>query len=344
MLGPVSAVLGRLAVGRARKQWPFDGGGGGASHHTLRATDTVAAPTGGSTDAAAMLRDLLWDSRAGRAFDVTCRATDEGSPADAAVAFPSPKPVGHAASDTVHLDWHAARDGRPGDLRPGAPAMLVLDILQGNNLVANFVARSFARHGVHGFVMHMPFTGPRRAPGEAYDWNWFLPSLRQAIADARRARDVIAALPRVDAARVGVQGTSLGGFVATVAAAIDDAFAPAVIALAGGDVYRILSEGRADAARVRGRLRGVGFTDRKLKDELWRSEPLRVAHRLNRRKTGLLTARHDQVVPPRFSKQLADTVCLARPHHRTFAGCHYTCLVSAPWILGAMLQATASPN
>jgi len=299
----------------------------------FRATDTLRLTSDDTTDTTAMIRDLAWTPGV---FDVAARTTD--SHADATLRFPSPRPIGHRVSDRVSLDWHAARDCN-GHLI-NAPAILVLDILQGGNIVSNFIARHFARKGIHGFTMHMPFTGERRDPSEKYDWNYFLPSLRQSIADARRARDVIAGLPGVTG-KISVQGTSLGGFVATVTAALDNAFSRNIITLAGGDVFRILNEGRADAALVRERLRSVGFTDRKLRDELWRSEPLRVAHRLDRDHTWLLTARQDQVVFPRYSLKLADRAHLHLPQHRKFAGCHYTCLISAPWILGTMVRAAA---
>lgn len=325
MIGKVQHVLSCLGFGRTLRQAPIVDG------LTFHATDTLKVDIGDSTDVNDMLRDLTWNAGG---FDVSTRTT--GTNADATISFASPRPIGHKLSDTVHLDWHAARDkaGRLID----APAVLVLDILQGGNLVSNFIGRHFSRRGYHGFTMHMPFTGNRRDAKEKYDWRYFIPSLRQSIADARRARDVIAALPRVTGG-VSVQGTSLGGFVATVTAALDNAFTSNIITLAGGDVYRILSEGRADAALVRQRLRGVGFNDRKLRDELWRSEPLRVAHRLNADRTWLFTARQDQVVFPRFSRKLADRAHLARPHHRLFAGCHYTCLINAPWLLGAMVTA-----
>lgn len=328
LIGRVQHILSRLGVGRTEKQAPIHDG------FSIRAADTLKIPTDESSDTCAMLRDLMWD--AGE-FDVTSRTI--GSHSDATLRFASPRPLGHSVSDTVYLDWHAARspDGRLID----APAVLVLDILQGGNLVSNFIGKHFARRGFHGFSMHMPFTGQRRDPREKYDWRYFLPSLRQSIADARRARDVIACLPRV-VGGVRVQGTSLGGFVATVTAALDGAFTSNIITLAGGDLYRILSEGHADAAKVRQQLRTVGFNDRALRDELWRSEPLRVAHRLNPDHTWLLTARQDQVVFPRFSRKLADRAHLPRPHHRLFAGCHYTCLISAPWILGAMVQGAGS--
>jgi hypothetical protein len=257
---------------------------------------------------------------------------------DATLRFPSPAPRNESDApdvDRVALDLYAARDRRTGQVTP-APAMLVLDILQGNNVVANFIARSLARRGIHAAVMHMPFTGKRRRPGQTdYDWREFLPSLHQAVTDARRARDVLAALPFVTGP-VGIQGTSLGGFVSTIAAALDDAFDPVVITLAGADVYRVLRHGKIDAAKVHRRLCDAGHDDLTLRRSLWKTEPLRIAHRLSPHKTHLLTANRDQVVPAYHSDLLAQAAGIPANHHKHFPGCHYTVALCAPLILRAI--------
>jgi hypothetical protein len=195
-----------------------------------------------------------------------------------------------------------------------------------------------AKAGVHAFVLHMPQNGRRRSVSEPHDWSAFLPSLRQGAADARRARDVIAALPTVTGP-IGLQGTSLGGFVATVTASIDNAFDRVLLALTGGDVYGILTTGRMDAARVRKHLHDAGFDDARLRSWLWGMEPLRVAHRLDPRRTWLFSARFDQVVAAAHSRRLAAEIGLDWQHHRHFGGCHYTCVLSAPRFLSEMIRA-----
>lgn len=298
--------------------------------------DTLSATPAAHEDAEA-LRHLIWTPQT---FDAHISPHSHNS--DATVAFPSPLCDGDPTSDRVHLDWYHARD------RAGAPvsgqAMLVLDILHGSNVVSSFIARTFARNGIHGLVMHMPHTALRtsRPAREKYDWGVFLPSLRQAVMDARRARDVIAQLPGVDGS-IGVQGTSLGGFVTTLAAGLDGAFDKVVVALAGGDVFGILSAGSMDAAKVRHRLEDLGWDDDRLREELWKTEPLRLAHRLNAARTWLFSARWDQVVPSLYSARLARSIGLSASHHRKFAGCHYSCVLSAPRMLSEMLQVVRAP-
>jgi hypothetical protein len=187
-------------------------------------------------------------------------------------------------------------------------------------------------------VLHRPQTGRRRETPHKHDWHTFLPSLRQGACDARRARDVVAAMPMI-AGGVCLQGTSLGGFVATMAGSIDGAFDTTILALTGGDVYGVLSHGKMDAARVRQHLREIGYTDSKLREFLWEIEPLRIAHRLDAKKTWLFSARYDQVVPGIHGKKLAEAIGLEWSHHRQITGCHYTCAINAHRFMSEMMQA-----
>jgi hypothetical protein len=296
----------------------------------LRITDTVAPGPVATSDAREVLNALFWPNET---FDVHCQHT--GDAGDATLRFPSPLPLGHEVWDEVIMDWYIARD-RSGQSTTG-PAVLILDILQGGNMVSNFIARALAKNGIHGFVMHMPQSGNRRRAGEEHSWAAFLPGLRQAAGDARRARDIIAALPTV-VGPIGLQGTSLGGFVATLAGSIDNAFDPVLLALTGGDVYGVLTRGKMDAIRVRKGLMQAGYTDQKIHDFVWSIEPLRIVHRLDPRRTWLFSARHDQVVSAIHGKKLAAEIGLPSSHHRQFAGCHYTCVIGAARFLQEIIR------
>ena len=288
-----------------------------------------------AADESEVLRQINWQRQT---FDATFDCWPDGG--DVAFRFPSPLPLGHRAWDTVVVDWHIAR-GRLGNFKAG-PAVLVLDILQGGNLVSGYVAKTLARHGIHGFVLHMPQNGRRRDGDRPYDWSLFLPSLRQAAADARRCRDVIAGLPLVNGA-IGIQGTSLGGFVATLAGAIDNTFDRVFLALTGGDTYGVLTTGKADAARVRRHLLEAGFDDRTLRDVLWQMEPLRVAHRLDPRRTWLFSARFDRVVAGGYSRKLARAIGLDARHHRQLFGGHYTCALDGWRFLSTLVHLARRP-
>jgi hypothetical protein len=299
----------------------------------ISVSDTIApaiTERAGSSAEREVLANLIWEPAT-----FTAEATADCD-ADLGIRFPSPKPQGIPDWDTAMLDWHFARD-KSGQVQ-SAPAVIVLDILQGGNLVSGYIARTLAANGLHAFILHLPQNGRRMTPGKKHDWNYFLPSLLQGASDARRARDVVAALPMVKGG-VSLQGTSLGGFIATMAASIDNGFASVILALTGGDVFGVLTKGKMDAARVRQRLREAGYTDDKLREWLWQIEPLRIAHRLEAKKTWLFSARHDQVVPKAHGQQLAQAIGLDWSHHRQLAGCHYTCAINARRFLQEMTRA-----
>ncbi len=300
---------------------------------TLQILDTTPAATPARQSEA--LSQFMWPP--GKFHAAFKHSSDTG---DMAIHFPSPLPLGNAVWDNVVLDWHVARD-RAGRFIRG-PAVLVLDILQGGNLVASYVAKTLAKSGIHGLVLHTSQNGSRRVGNESYDWAKFLPGLRQAVADARRCRDVISYLPLVEGS-IGIQGTSLGGFVATLAASIDGAFDRVFLALTGGDTYGVLTQGRADAARVHRHLLDAGLDDATLREYLWKIEPLRVAHRLDPTRTWLFSACFDQVISRTNSGKLAAAIGLDRRHHRRLLGCHYTCALDGRRFLSQLVSAFRQP-
>jgi len=153
---------------------------------------------------------------------------------------------------------------------------------------------------------------------------------------------VIAALPLIEGA-ISIQGTSLGGFIATLAGSIDRAFDHVFLALSGGDTYGVLSTGKADAARVREHLLKSGYNEQTLRDSLWDIEPLRVAHRLDPRRTWLYSACFDKVVSRGSSRKLARAIGLDSQHHRQLFGGHYTCVLDGWRFLSAMMAAVRRP-
>ncbi len=289
--------------------------------------------TDASPEAQSMLEDYNWTPKQ---FEAICHlGTKHG---DARIEFPSPFADRPKCSANATMTWHVARN-RAGQ-RVRGPAMIVLDVLQAGNFISGYIGRSLAHQGIHAFVMDLPHLRKRSVGGR--DCETLLHATRQAIVDARRARDVAAAMPGVDG-RIGIQGTSFGGFVASIAAGLDNAFDVTCLALCGGNIYDILTEGRVESAKLKRRLNEGGITDmNQMKKFLWQIEPMRVAHRLNPRRTFLWVARRDQVVPLVRSKDLAHAIGLLPDHMQTLSGCHYTCALASPWwtqrLIGSVKQ------
>jgi dienelactone hydrolase len=204
--------------------------------------------------------------------------------------------------------------------------------------VGKLFARLFAGQGVHAFLVQLPNYGLRRTAKQKPTGDQFLVAMRQGIADVRRARDAVAVLPGVDPTRISVQGTSLGGFVASTAAGIDRGFEQVFIMVAGGDLHSMLLRGQREAAELRERLEQAGFTGDKLRELMWAVEPTRLAGRLDPQSTWLYSAEYDTVVPMANALALKNAARLPDDHHMRLPGDHVTTIVYVPMILDHVVK------
>jgi len=298
-----------------------------AARQTYQARDTLSPVADPLADAASCLRDLTWTPAP---FFVTC-CREPGAAYDFLVQFPSPVASGDAVNDRVSMEWYQPRDEQ-GEVRE-APAVLVIHESGRSMPVGRLFARSFQAAGMHSFLIHLPYYGKRNAEGRDPKPDQLFTLIRQAIADARRARDAIAVLPHVDASHIAVQGTSLGGFVVATSASLDRGFQSVFIMLAGGNLYDMFQRGQREVAQARRELAEAGITDVQLKELLWQIEPTRVVHRLDPQRTWLFSAEQDQVVPIANADALAKAARLSEAHHIRVPGNHYTVIVYFPVIL-----------
>lgn len=287
----------------------------------LQSHDTLGPTTDSKPDAQACLDGLAWSPAP---FSVTW-APDPDSASRRIVSFPSPVPSGDATNDRVTMVWYPAfQDGAQQDQ---APAVLVVHESGRAMPVGRLFARAFQAEGMHAFLIHLPYYGLRRGDAERPEPDNLVTVIRQAIADVRRGRDAIAVLPGVDTSRIAIQGTSLGGFVTSVAASLDRAFQTTFVMLAGGNLYDVLLGEARDAANFRRDLEHAGFQGDAVRQLLWQIEPIRVAHRLDPQRTWLYTAENDEVVPLESALALARTAGLSDAHHVRMAGGHYTAII-----------------
>lgn len=295
------------------------------------ARDTLDCGVESSTDAAECLKGLTWQPAD---FEVIL---EDGNPKEGnerMVRFHSPKPLGNPVNDLVAMEWHIARDdsGKPMT----APAMVVVHESGSGMNVGRIVARGLAAHGMHTFMLQMPSYGVRKAKDR--EVTEFLPSLKQAIADVRRARDAVAALPLVDSKMVGVQGTSLGGFVTATVSGLDSGFQRNFILLAGGNLHEVIFSGQKDAAKVRERLEKAGATREQIIENARQIEPLRLAHRVRPDVTWLWSGKFDDVVPPPSSFAFAKAAKLPADHHIEMPANHYSGIIFLPKVLDDMAR------
>jgi dienelactone hydrolase len=228
------------------------------------------------------------------------------------------------------MQWYAAKDA---DGKPiHAPAVVVVHESGRSMPVGRIIAKGLRAHGLHAILVHLPGYGNRKS--ELADRpEMILTSLRQGIADVRRARDAVAQLPLVDASRIGVQGTSLGGFVTSTVIGMDQGFDRGFILLAGGRLDQVVLQGKKDAAKIREKLSNLGITDEQIVDLARPIEPLRLAHRIRPETTWLYNGMFDDVVPRQSSYALATAAKLAAEHHIELPANHYSGIIFLPVVL-----------
>ncbi len=297
---------------------------------TFSATDTLEVGDESNEDARQCLDALSWP-RTTFAIEIVAPAISKQE--DVFVTFPSPIRGSEPKFETVFLEWYQARTDA-GELAV-APAVIVVHESGRKMPVGRMVAQGFRQRGIHAFLIQMPGYGERRGPAIS-GIKELAVRLRQGIADTRRAKDAVAALPCVLKDRIALQGTSLGGFVTSTTAGLDPSFHSVFILLAGGDVYSVVKNGEREAAKIREAIISKGESEEELKQAAWSIEPTRLAHRLNPERTWLYSGLFDQVVPIENARLLAKSAGLKGNHHFQMPADHYTGILLLPGILDQM--------
>lgn len=334
---PMLSSLGRLtaALLLAAATGPAFAGDAGAVNLTAR--DSLAPAKDANPDAQACIDLLTWPPGE---FSVQSQPAVDAD-YDALVSFPSPRHSGDPVNDRVTLEWYrphaAATDPTP------RPAMVVVHESGSRMEAGRMFARTFRERGLHAFLIHLPYYGERRKGGGRPENADFTVLVRQGIADARRARDAVAVLPGVAPDRVALQGTSLGGFVATLTGALDRGYSAVFIMLAGADFYDILQTGQKDTAKLREKFAQAGFEGERLKELLSAVESQRIAHRLDPQRTWMYSAQDDEVVPIRNARLLASLAGLEKSHQLEVPGGHYSVALYFPFIVDHVMQQIDKP-
>jgi len=290
----------------------------------FQARDTLDPGPESSADASQCLQGLTWPP--GK-FSVHCEMpTDRRG--EVLLRFPSPVQTGDADNDRVAVEWYVA--GMDTGQAKRSRAVVVVHESGRGMTVGRLFAATLRKEGLHAFMVQLPGYGHRVGPGRRVPSERLFNRLRQAIADVRRTRDAIAALPLVDTSHVSLQGTSLGGFVVATSASLDAGYDSLFVMLAGGNLYQTLLEGKRDTASIRKKLAGAGITGKRLKTLTLSIEPTRLAHRLDPQRTWLFSGIRDTVVPMKSALALAQSARLADNHHVKMPTDHYTGIVLLP--------------
>ena len=297
-----------------------------AAGEAFTSTDTLVLDDEANTDAKDCLAGLRWTPSP---FEVKCESTAEDR-GDMLIRFPSPLPSGDPVNDNVSMEWYVARDADRKPMR--AHPMIIVHESGRGMTVGRIFAKGLQAQGFHTFLIHLPGYGARKSELSGKT-EMILQGMRQAIGDVRRAKDAAVSLPLVDGSKVGIQGTSLGGFITSTVAGVDHGFDRVFILLAGGNLHQVVMNGTKDAAKVRERLEALGISAQQIEDLSRPVEPLRLASRINPQTTWLYSGKYDDVVPPACSFALADAAKLPTGHHIELLADHYSGVIFLPMIM-----------
>ncbi len=301
------------------------------------AKDTLSPAEESIADSKECLSNLLWHPGE---FEVSLQTAQPGK-GDWLVRFPSARPSGDSTNDDVALEWYQAKDADGNVLN--APAAVIVHESGSGMTVGRLIAQGLRDRGLHTFMIQLPYYGVRRTATNRPTGDRVFAAMQQAIADVRRAKDAVAAIPLVDATRISVQGTSLGGFVTATTAGLDQGFHRVVIFLAGGDLYDVLMQGKKDAANMREELAERGIDNATVKKLLDAIEPLRLAHRMTPEKTWMFSGTYDDVVPIKNSDKLAKAAGIHDTHHVKLLANHYSGIIFLPMVLSRMRDIMIEP-
>lgn len=218
------------------------------------------------------------------------------------LTYPSPVVTEYAQNNTVYAEYY--RPHRPGRL----PGTVILDITAGDQRVSRLIAQHLAANGIAGLCVHMPYYGPRRPPGTrlrmlSADFEHSMEAVRQAVLDIRFAGAWLASRPEIDAARLGVLGTSLGSFMGALSAEMEPRFRRVVVLLGGGGVVdAYYDDTRAGA--IRETWEAFGGTRQKLEALIAPADPLTCAANLKSRDLLIIAGKRDTIVPPQMPERL----------------------------------------
>ena len=218
------------------------------------------------------------------------------------VRFPSPVESPVKENNTVHAEYY-----RPEGKGP-FPAVVVLDITGGDQTLSRVIATHLASNKICGLFVQMAYYGPRRPAGSNLrlmtpDLKKTTEGVRQTVLDVRRASAWLEARPEVDAKQIGVMGTSLGSFVATLSAEMEPRFCRLAVLLGGGG----LVDGYWDhpkAVPYRKIYELLGGTKDKVKALFAPIDPITCAGNLKDRQVLIVAGKRDDIVPPQCAEAL----------------------------------------
>jgi CubicO group peptidase (beta-lactamase class C family)/cephalosporin-C deacetylase-like acetyl esterase len=218
------------------------------------------------------------------------------------LTFPSPVESPCKENNTVHAEYYRPR------VRGKFPCVIVLDITGGDQSLSRTIATHLAQNRIGGLFVQMAYYGPRRPQGSrlrllSTNIPRTFAAIRQTVLDLRRAAAWMAGRPEIDAAQLGIMGTSLGSFMAALTGEMEPRLGRVAVLLGGGGfVDGYYNHPQAKAARLA--WEAVGGSKAKAVQFFAPIDPITCAANLREHDLLILAAKRDDIVPPRMAEAL----------------------------------------
>jgi len=231
----------------------------------------------------------------------------------------------------VEIEWMESAE--PGK----RPAIVFNPILGGDYPLERNVARFLAGNGFHVALIHRKTV--KVSPEHPISQLELL--LRQGVMRIRQVVDWVSAQDRVDAARIGSFGISMGGMASIMAAAVEPRFSAHVAALPGGSIPDVLMSSKDDLlTKPLKRYLERNEMDRAALEaqlrESMRTDPLLLAPYVDPEEIFLVIALADRTIGTANSLRLRRA--LGKPKTQFILSGHYTAYLYLPYIRYAGLR------
>ena len=241
------------------------------------------------------------------------------------VHFPLIAPGFEPTEPTVEFEWMEST-------WPGRRAAIIFNpILGGDYPLERGMCRYLAARGFHVALLHRKTL--KISPEHPVDHLELL--LRQGVLRMRQVVDWVAANDRVDPARIGSEGISMGGMASVMLAAVEPRVRAHFVALAGGSIPDILATSR-DKLILKPRARYLQRNsmdqhtlDRQLREAI-RTDPLRLAPYVDPRTLFMTIALSDRTIGRANAFRLWEA--LGRPPVVLLPTGHYTSYLFLPYL------------
>lgn len=217
------------------------------------------------------------------------------------LTFPSPVKSDISENNTVYAQYFMPKT------QGKVPAVVVLDIMQGNQLIARTEAMWLAQNGVAAMVVVLPYYNDRRPANSkvklvSADIVRTLDGIRQGVLDCRCAISWLAARREVDADKLGMVGTSLGSFLTALTSANEPRIKNVCLLLGGGG----LVDAYYDHPKAKPVTEWIDLVGGKnfVKKLIAPVDPITYAAQLKGKNLLMIAAKNDEIVPPKAATAL----------------------------------------